>query len=382
MEENYPIIILPKRLLKIQTSSPTLPTEPQEPNKPLLKEPTKPYKPEEPTKFTQAWGCGLISIAVFILIIYISSKTEIIGDLVEGLPLLGLIIFAAPILGLIYIVGYHSNHKKDTEVYTSKIKKYEKELIQFEYDKANYKTNYENSLIHFENEIYPNYLKNKEAYYKEKARILSQENVLAHRTNLVKNYFANTKRPDRIYNNYLTGVSEGPFFDYLQSKSKNFIKGFGVIDNRIIGKYYLPDIVYFDEQSGILIDIEIDEPYLGSDGSPIHYIGYDDKRNQFFTDYGWIVVRFAEIQVVKYPEKCYNFLYNLIKGLQSGKVEYDNKILEQVPKWTKEVAHKMAFRRYRNTYLGRNLVESIPNENLFEKNQIVDSNELPDDLPF
>jgi hypothetical protein len=51
---------------------------------------------------------------------------------------------------------------------------------------------------------------------------------------------------------------------------------------------------------GLSIDVEIDKPYVGNTKEPHHCSdgGKDDRRNQFFIDDNWLVVRFSERQVV------------------------------------------------------------------------------------
>ena len=69
MEYHFPLIILPDSLAKISSASPPLPIV-VEPTKPTLKEPKQPVKPYEPNSFAQVWGCGLLTIGIFMLIIY------------------------------------------------------------------------------------------------------------------------------------------------------------------------------------------------------------------------------------------------------------------------------------------------------------------------
>ena len=71
------------------------------------------------------------------------------------------------------------------------------------------------------------------------------------------------------------------------------------------GYHYTPDFAYIDELINLHIDIEIDEPYAYNK-KPIHYLGYNNetKRNNFFLDCLWVVIRFSEEQVILYPKSC------------------------------------------------------------------------------
>ena len=384
MQNNYPIIIYPDSLASVAEATPPLPAIPKEPIKPTLNEPRLPAKPSKPTSFANAWGCGLLTIVIFILIIYGARTTDFIGFIFENLPFpLNLIFIVPPIFGIYFIYTYHKNSEKERAEYESKIKQYEEDLRQYKYDKVNYKIEFEKNFKDYTNHIYPNYLKSLQIYEQEKKRILSNTNRIYYRKQMVKLFFNKTKRPVKINNQYLTGVSEGAFYQFLKSKSENFKKNYGIIEDVTSERYYVPDIIYFDETIGILIDIEIDEPYLGSDGSPIHYITYDDMRNKFFKENGWIVLRFAEFQVVKYPEQCFAFIMNFIRGMEIGELEINYSTLELIPQWSKDDAHKMAFNRFRNEYLGRTLIENIKNETIIESQQSNNStNRIRDDLPF
>ncbi len=94
--------------------------------------------------------------------------------------------------------------------------------------------------------------------------------------------------------------------------------------NRISGngmKYY-PDIAYVDSEKDIMIDIEIDEPYSHS-GIPTHYFNVpeDKRRDEFFISHGWHVIRFSELQIIKYPNKCIDIVITLIRFINNQSSE-------------------------------------------------------------
>ena len=120
-------------------------------------------------------------------------------------------------------------------------------------------------------------------------------------------------------------------------------------------RQYKPDFVYFDKENNLFIDIEIDEPYVINTGLPIHYINSDDLRDNFFGKNGWLVIRFAEVQVVRQPESCCKVIAEQISQILPKfnfpfalKLEND---VTQVPKWSKSEAETMARNNYRNIYL-------------------------------
>lgn len=116
-----------------------------------------------------------------------------------------------------------------------------------------------------------------------------------------------------------------------------------------------PDFVYHDEN--VLIDIEIDEPYVYSTKMPTHYHEYDRDRNYQFMNRDWFIIRFSEEQVIKYPEICISFLIKYIQLIKIGKAMelVENKDLSEFNfshrSWTIEDCIKMADNSYRDKYL-------------------------------
>ncbi|MDJ0736021.1 MAG: hypothetical protein QNJ47_18490 [Nostocaceae cyanobacterium] len=72
--------------------------------------------------------------------------------------------------------------------------------------------------------------------------------------------------------------------------------------------------------------------------------GKDDIRNKFFTDGNWIVIRFSEKQVVKYPYRCCKIIAKVVAEV-AGDYTFLNK-LKNVPSlppdamWTIKQAKK------------------------------------------
>ncbi|AYA37833.1 hypothetical protein D3Y59_12735 [Hymenobacter oligotrophus] len=120
---------------------------------------------------------------------------------------------------------------------------------------------------------------------------------------------------------------------------------------------YEPDLVVINEQNGLnlFLNIEIDEPYDGVFRQPIHCLQEDDARDEFFTRRGWVVVRFAEIQVHQQPEACCAYVAQLIKRLAPDyavPAALQGLALQPVTCWDNVQAQKWAKQRYRESYLG------------------------------
>lgn len=118
---------------------------------------------------------------------------------------------------------------------------------------------------------------------------------------------------------------------------------------------YEPDVILHFEDKGLRIDIEVDEPYSGATRKPMHWKGcYDDDRDLYFSTNGWVVIRFAEIQVVQQPEACLAYLADLIDeflGTDLASAWKGTEALRKVERWTHEQAKEMARANYREEYL-------------------------------
>lgn len=146
------------------------------------------------------------------------------------------------------------------------------------------------------------------------------------------------------------GRSEATFVHYLQ---QNF--GHEHISTacrvRVGSAWYYPDIIYSDA-AGLRIDIEIDEPYVWATGKPHHCLGQDDDRNTFFLQQQWLVLRFTEEQVVRYPMCCCQLLADLIfhvTGQHYAPRSYRERLVSQ-PQWDWAEATRLAAVESRKSY--------------------------------
>lgn len=160
------------------------------------------------------------------------------------------------------------------------------------------------------------------------------------------------------------GYKEEIFFSYLQS---HFTETLKIYNDRFVltrnnTNRYEPDFTLIDEKDGINIfmDIEIDEPYEGLNDvnkrKVTHYQFADANRNNEFVNRGWIVVRFAEMQVHQNPEGCCRFIADVIKSINQSFV-YPTTLLTAnrlvpVRQWSKEQAKEWSVQKYRENYLG------------------------------
>jgi hypothetical protein len=155
------------------------------------------------------------------------------------------------------------------------------------------------------------------------------------------------------------GVSEKLFGRYLVKYFPELV--FGSVSFEIPGSdyRYSTDFCLGIEEVELWIDVEIDEPYEGRKKQPHHCLdtGKDEKRTQFFLEGNWVVIRFAEEQVVNNPLACCREIAQVL-GTLTGNYQYltpllSVKPLEKVKRWTQAEALLMVKRKFRERYLAK-----------------------------
>ncbi|NJN23437.1 MAG: hypothetical protein HC810_02275 [Acaryochloridaceae cyanobacterium RL_2_7] len=148
------------------------------------------------------------------------------------------------------------------------------------------------------------------AIFRAEARcydVKKQDAIAAFRLRLVLEILAQSLPPDGEDSRARRGWSEATFQDYLEEFFPNKIRTGETVYRPQTQRFpYTPDFIYFDPDTGLHINIEIDEPYAYLNRKPTHFIGYDkdETRNQRMLERKWLIVRFSEEQVVKWPESC------------------------------------------------------------------------------
>ena len=160
------------------------------------------------------------------------------------------------------------------------------------------------------------------------------------------------------------GFKEEGFKVYIE---KYFRNEFNVFDDRFMlvknsKKPYEPDFTLINEKRGIniFLDIEIDEPYEGLNDiakrKSTHFQHSDTNRNNSFASRGWIVIRFAEMQVHQDPNACCNFVADVLKSIDPNFLTPNglsgSSQLKPLKQWTKVEADEWSSQNYREQYLG------------------------------
>ena len=160
------------------------------------------------------------------------------------------------------------------------------------------------------------------------------------------------RQPIESYNEN-KGRSEAFFYKYLQ---KYFPKQVYTDMALPISKaYYYPDFTLISKKHQLYVDIEIDEPY-NFKGYPTHSKGSDDKRNDYFVQCGWVVIRFAEEQIARQPLQCCKFIAQTLNQISRDKyfLKEDLQLIPDLslrPKiWDSHKAEQMALNKSRDYY--------------------------------
>ncbi len=137
---------------------------------------------------------------------------------------------------------------------------------------------------------------------------------------------------------------------------------------------YTPDFVYIDKEINLYIDIEIDEPYAHNNRQATHYLGSpkDRRRNEFFLEKNWIIIRFSEEQVVTAPESCCKTIAEIIFNLTGNSSILNDFIhvpdIQRTKQWTELeaiISHGIIKEKQVPTY---EIEQAIKNKTKFEQN--------------
>lgn len=173
----------------------------------------------------------------------------------------------------------------------------------------------------------------------------------------LRTILSKTVRPTSTHAQPPRGRSEGQFESYLWRYFPGKIHTGVTLVRDNPGSPYVPDFAYIDSDLGLHIDIEIDEPYTQDTRQPLHYADCpkDQQRNQWFLNWGWIVIRFSEAQVVQHPEACCKTIASVVATLTSDSTLMlpfqPVPALRPQPIWSYTEAQQMAEQDFRSTYL-------------------------------
>lgn len=159
------------------------------------------------------------------------------------------------------------------------------------------------------------------------------------------------------------GLSESYFLSHLQ---KWFNYPWRIIEHcQFQGERYTPtaDFILINDDLKLGIDLEIDEPYTIKESMPIHLV--EDRkyiiRDKFFLELGYIVIRFAEYQIAKYPDYCCLHIVRVLNQFldrelkisvpQATEIQPLKPQDWKVKTWTQRESQIMAANKIRDRYL-------------------------------
>ncbi len=337
-QTSYPEVYRSVDVERIHNSTPTLPEPPKEPEKPII----------VPAPDNSNKGC----MAVFIIggivgiIALLSSDVKLNGEMIYYVVLACiLLIFAIPI-------AFAENKSKQEQE-----QEHQKSKATFESRKAQY------------DKDFANYQKELSEYKDRIAYMKSDEYLADFRKKSIEEWLKSRSKPsviDYVDNDVVKkGVSEPFFYDYMLSYYRSLTPTFDSLFKVYVNKkipagdsFYYPDILFVYKDC-FFVDIEIDEPYSGNDGSPIHYIDNDSRwpesidynRNSFVRNEGFEIVRFSEEQIFLHPDECCRYIIDFCAKSLYKHSDYQSSNEFMVKKWTKDEASKMAYQHFRKTYV-------------------------------
>lgn len=329
----YPEIYLSNEIYNLITSTPSLPQKPE-----------RPIKPSSPIKPILNINWWLLVIWVIIITgLFISFVVETCFEndnavyYLTFFSVFAFIIFFLKKVDIELIFKDLIGYKKAVNAYKISLQNFPS--LEAEYEKKLHDPDYQKRLLEYDTQV---------------KKLTSEFYVRDFRKKIIGDYLSYREKPEILCctkdDNIKTGVSEMPFRAVLL---KNGFKIY--VDKKIKvdeQRFYYPDILI--HKDGLFIDIEIDEPYSGENGMPIHYLDEfsDEERNMFFRSCGFEVIRFAEEQICKFPEACVSVINDFIDLVLSGGDYYETISTHiSIKKWTLDEAFEYADRQHRNTYL-------------------------------
>ena len=357
---NYPEIYYSDAVKKILNSKPPLPEKPKAPEK--VVEPIKPQQSSSGSTSGNGIGVFFYFIIPGILLLVFAINMKLYEVAIGG--------FVVVIAGIFLIKTF----QWDKQAEEDKIQKYNTALSTLSYRENEYQKKY------------AEYQAKLSDYNREVNRLSDKDYVVQFRKIKIKKILRDRHIPQFTDKEDDFAIKKGATEEFFVSKLSNEFEIFTnqkVVFDEVI-EYY-PDIIL--KISNIYIDVEIDEPYSNDNKTPIHYMeedyspyrrgngesSIDETRNRDFTENGFEVIRFAEEQICRQPNKCIAFLKKFVSNLENGRITSNSIKGFSIEKWKKEDAYQMAYNHYRDAYLNN---KHINCDELQKINKPIDENIL------
>ncbi|MEG4070675.1 hypothetical protein QUA42_25590 [Microcoleus sp. Pol11C2] len=182
------------------------------------------------------------------------------------------------------------------------------------------------------------------------------EKIKQYRYQIIKDIIIKTVPPEGRIVSTQSPWLESKFYKNLQQLFQDKIYNNLIIQKSHSYQPYCIEISYFDKLTNLRIDITIDKPYHYETGEPKNYevLVQENQRHQLFLEKGWIVIRFAEEQVVCWPQSCCRVIAEVINQIIGTPIPDELTTVETlrpIQQWNEFEARQMAQERYRDNYL-------------------------------
>ncbi|MBR4214698.1 MAG: hypothetical protein IKR94_05215 [Bacteroidales bacterium] len=157
---------------------------------------------------------------------------------------------------------------------------------------------------------------------------------------------------------------------------------------------FVPNYIVSVSDRRLYIDVEIDVPYDIESGEPISFKGTPANPNDesfskqthdhFFEKEGWVVIRFAEEQIINQPVSCCKYIAQTIYEIlgDDSVLQKFNTVdnLQSLDTWSYQQCIELSENHYRQKYLGikEGVAEEIPQEDSIpQEESIAQEESLP-----
>jgi len=331
----YPVILIPERIQELKLALPPVPPAPIEPIRPG----NPPVRPQEPRPAPRS----NMSIQIFLIV------ATLLSALFIYLTSQSWWLLFIPIL---FFISYQTRFYYLRQEYKRNLESYGRQLQIYNKRMQLHRQNLNSYPLRLEQ------YRREQQLYEETVQVArTPERIAEYYFNCLLQLLRETKSHDGDNSDAPTGRREREFgkhlIHYFPGKIHTQLK---VQNPRWEGFPYTPDFAYIDLDIQMYIDIELDEPYA-VDGTPIHFIGLRtelDRNNHFVNERGWIVIRFAEEQVARYPHSCCKKVATVISEITNNYSILNHFVnvpdLQFVSRWTEEESKQMYLQNFRDAY--------------------------------
>ncbi|WP_249065886.1 endonuclease domain-containing protein [Argonema antarcticum] len=149
---------------------------------------------------------------------------------------------------------------------------------------------------------------------REMAESQKPEKLKQYRYQIIKDILLKTVPADGRSSSINSQWLESEFYNQLQQLFPKKIYNNLSIQNPTSYQPYCIEIAYFNKLINLHITIEVDMPFYDDTGKPSNQevLVKENQRHQILLQKGWIVIRFAEEQVVSSPQSCCKVIAEVI----------------------------------------------------------------------